>query len=342
MRELLFSLPGVWLQFAVCVALIGVAGSSLSRYGDVIAEKTGLSGSWVGVVLLATVTSLPELITGVSSVALAHAPNIAVGNVLGACVMNLFMIVVLDFLYRGESVYTRASHGHILAAGFSVILIGFVGFNILLATHGAVISLGYVGLYSPMIVLLYAVALRTVFRYEQRHMTEFAEEKAARYPDVSLRTAYARYGMAATVVVVAALWLPFVGTALAEVMGWRATFVGTLFVAFATTIPEMVVTLSAMRLGALDMAIGNLFGSNLFNVVILAIDDLFYLPGPLLSHVSDLHAVSAVSAMIMTGTAVVGLFYRPKTRLFKTIGWASLFLFGIYILNAYILYLYGH
>ena len=331
----------VWGEFALCVGLIGIAGSKLSRYGDVIAEKTGLSRTWIGLVLLATVTSLPELTTGISSVALADSPNIALGDVLGSCVFNLSIIVILDFLHRGESVYTRAGHGHILSAGFGIVLIGFVGFNVLLAGHGASFSIGHVGVSTPIIIVLYGIAMLTVFRYERRQMAAFTEEVARRYPDVTLRQALFRYAVAALVVVGAGTWLPFVGGQMAQVMGWHQTFVGTLFVAFATSVPEVVVTVAAFRIGALDMAIGNLLGSNLFDILIVAVDDLFFLRGPILSHVSPLHAVSALSAVMMTGVAVVGLLYRPKTRLFKTVGWISLLLFSLYLLNAYVLYIYG-
>lgn len=331
----------VWFEFALCVGLIGIAGSRLSRYGDVIAEKTGLSRTWIGLILLATVTSLPELITGISAVALAQVPNIAVGNVFGACVLNLSMIIVLDFLHRGESVYTRASQGHILSAGFGIVLIGFVGFNVLLAGHGASFSIGHVGVYTPIITVLYGIAMFTVFRYERRQMAAFTEEVAVRYARVTLRHAIIRFSLAALVVVGTSMWLPFVGERLARVMGWHETFVGTLFVAFATTLPEMAVTVSALRLGALDMAIGNLFGSNLFNIMIVAVDDVFFFNGPILSHVSPLHAVSAVSSIMMTGVAITGLLYRPKTRLFQTVGWASLLLLSLYLLNSYVLFLYG-
>jgi cation:H+ antiporter len=104
--------------------------------------------------------------------------------------------------------------------------------------------------------------------------------------------------------------------------------------------PEAAVTLSALRLGALDVAIANLFGSNLLDILIVAINDLFVLPGPLLSHVSSVHAVSAFSAVMMSGIAVVGLLYRPKARIFKTSGWASLVFFTLFILNTYVVYLY--
>jgi len=330
-----------WLEFALCAALIGYAGSKLSRYGDVIADKTGLSGTWVGLVMLATVTSLPELVTGVSAVTVADTPDIALGDVLGSCVFNLLILTILDFLQREESVYTRASQGHILAAGFGVVLIGFVGFNVLLAERHIGLAVGHVGIYTPLILILYAVAMRTLSRYERAQMKIYTEERVERYPDINLRQAVQRYVLAALVVVGAGTWLPFIGEQIAHVMEWETTFVGTLFVAFATSVPEIVVTVSAMRLGALDMAISNLLGSNLFDILIVAVDDLFFTRGPILTHVSPVHAVSALSAMMMSGIVIVGLLYRPKTRLFRAAGWASLLLLGIYLFNAFVLYLHG-
>lgn len=334
-------MPFVWLQFALCAALIGLAGYQLSRYGDVIAEKTGVGGTWVGMILLATVTSLPELATGISSVTAAHAPNIALGDALGSCVFNLIILMILDFLHREESIYTRASQGHILSAGFGIILIGFVGFNLLLGEKAENFSIGHVGIYTPVIVLLYAIAMRTVFLYEQQQIAAYAREVASRYPDVTLKQAVSRYALAALIVVSAGIWLPFIGKEMAHVMGWNNTFVGTLFIAFATSVPELAVTLAALRIGALDMAIGNLLGSNLFDILIIAVDDLFFLKGPILSHVSQHHAVSAVSAVMMSGVAIVGLLYRPTARIFKTVSWISLLLFSMYLLNTYVLYLYG-
>ncbi|HLD13599.1 MAG TPA: sodium:calcium antiporter [Burkholderiales bacterium] len=331
----------VWTEFLACAAIIAVAGASLSRYGDIIAEKTGMGGAWVGLVLLATVTSLPELVTGVSAVTLADAPDIAVGNVLGACVINLTMIVFLDLLQREESIFTRIGQGHILSAGFGTIMAGFVGSSVLFAQHGDLMSFYTVGIYTPMLFVLYAVAIRTLFRYERATRQEAVEERVERYPKITLRQAAWRYALAAVVVVAVGLWLPYVARDIAHVMAWQETFVGTLFVALATTLPEIAVTLSALRIGAVDLAVSNLLGSNLFNLLLIGVDDLAYLKGPLLSHVSDVHAVSALSVVMMCGVAVVSFIYRPRTRLFKTVGWASLMLLSIYLLNTFFHYLYS-
>ncbi|MEN8129118.1 MAG: sodium:calcium antiporter [Pseudomonadota bacterium] len=331
----------VWLQFALCVTTIGYAGVKLSVYGNVIANKTGLSGTWIGLIMLATVTSLPELATGISSVGIVDVPEIAVGDVFGSCVFNLLIIVLLDLLKRDESIYIRASRGHILSAGFSILLIGIPGISILLATSHSNLSLGHIGLYSPLIIVLYIVAVRTVFRCETRHIHASVNQAPDQYPHLALRQAVFRYMAAALVVVVTGVWLPYVAEALAQQTGWQQSFVGTLFVAFVTSLPEMVVTVTALHLGALNMAVGNLLGSNLFNMLILAIDDIIYVQGPLLSAVSTSHGISAFSAMMMTGAVIVGLLYKRESRVFKTVGWPSIFLILVYLMNSYILYTYS-
>jgi cation:H+ antiporter len=331
----------IWLQFAVCIALIGVAGVQLTRFGDAIADKTGIGGSWIGLVLIATVTSLPELSSGISAVAIANVPDIAVGNVLGACVLNLSILALLDLLHRREPIYRGASRSHILAAGFGVTLLGLTGFGLLTGDVASGWVLGHVAFYSPLILIGYAVAIRVVYRYETAHVAEFTRAEPDRYPGITLRGAIVRYTLAAAVVVTAALWLPFVGAGIAQQMGWSQSFVGTLFVAFVTTVPELVVTISALRIGAVDLAIGNLLGSNLFNLLVLAVDDVFFLPGSLLASASPAHAVTAFAVLMMTGVVIAALFYRPQARLLGTVGWPSVVLLAVAILNGYVVFLHG-
>ena len=198
------TLAWVWFEFAACALLIGAAGPELSRSGDIIADKTGLSGNWIGLILLGTVTSLPELVTGISSVTAADVPSIAVGDVLGSCVFNLLILVALDFLHRETSVYQRSNQGHILSAGFGVILIGFAGLNLLLADQGTSYAIGHIGLYTPIIIGLYLLAVRTVFVYERDHREAFVEGAAERYPEISLQSAMLRFAIASAIVVAAA------------------------------------------------------------------------------------------------------------------------------------------
>ena len=329
-----------WLELLICAALIGLAGPVLTQYGDIIARLTGLSRSWVGLALLATATSLPELITGVSSVTMAGAPNIAVGDALGSCVFNLVMLVLLDELSRDEPMYRKLDQGHVLTAGFGVILIGSAGALVLMSQNGLNFTFLHISGYTPFIIVLYLVAMRAAFVYERR--TPRPPEILNTETHITLRVALTRYVAAALVVVAAGTWLPFIGTDIARVMGWQTTFVGTLLIAFTTSVPELVVTISALRLGAVDMAIGNLLGSNLFDILILAADDIAFQKGPLLSSVSPAHAVTAFAAVIMSGIFIVAMLFKPETRLRGTIGWVSISLLVVYLFSAYAVYLLGH
>jgi cation:H+ antiporter len=328
----------IWVELAVCGGVIAVAGTLLTRYADVIADKTGWSGSWVGLVLLASVTSLPELVTGVSAVSLADAPNIAIGDVLGSLVFNLLILALIDALSRREPLYRSATQSHVLSAAWGAVLIGIVAMSLVLAQIPTSAALGHIGLYSPLFVLGYLMAVRSVFLHERAQMPTLPRDAVDRYPGMSLRMAVTRYCGAAVLVVGASVWLPFVGVELATQMGWQKSFVGTLFVATATSLPELVVTITALRMGALDMAVANLMGSNLFDIAIIAVDDAFYTPGPILSAVSPLHASTAVAAMTMSAIVIVALRVRAARRVMGIVGGASIALLAVYLFNAWILF----
>ena len=156
-----------------------------------------------------------------------------------------------------------------------------------------------------------------------------------------LRQEWRRFALAALVVVAAGSWLPEVADGLGTALGLSRSFVGTVLMAVVTTLPEMAVTLGALRLGALDMAIGNLLGSNLFNVVILAVDDAFFVRGPLLAQAAPVHAGTAVTALVMTGLVIVGLVMRPQGRALRVLSWVSVALAATYAVNAALVYLGG-
>lgn len=331
-----------WAAFGAVVAIIGAAGYRMCKAADDIAEISGLSRAWVGLLLLSIATSLPELVTGLSAIALFDAPNVAVGDALGSCVFNLLILVVLESLARGESLYARVGSGHTVSAAFGVVLAGFIAFSILVAPASPALRIGHVGLYTPVILGAYFVALYTVFQHERRTIAAVGHQPLMPGVDVrSLRTAVRRYAVSAAFVIGAGAVLPRIAVEIARQMGWSNTFVGTIFVAFATSVPEVAVSITAMAIGSVDMAVANLLGSNLFDVAIVALDDLVYTTGPILSSVSPSHAVTAVSAAVMSGVAIVGFSYRPAGRLFRVSSWVGLTLFAIYLFNAFVQYLHG-
>ncbi|MEK6726746.1 MAG: sodium:calcium antiporter [Deltaproteobacteria bacterium] len=328
----------LWLQFILCSAVIVLCGTNLSKYGDIIAEKSGLGRAWIGLVLMASVTSLPELITGISSVAFADVPNIALGDIMGSCVFNLSIIALMDILHGSKPIFSKAEHGHILSAGFGVILIGIAAISIL--SNASIPSIRHIGIYTPAIILIYMIGVRSLFLFERKKIAEFVGEmaEAIQYEHVSTREAVTKYALNALIIVGAAAWLPFIGDRLAEETGLGRSFVGSIFIALTTSLPELAVSISALRIGAADMAIANLFGSNMFNIFILAVDDIFYTKGPILAHVSTNHAVTGFVAVLMTGVAIVSLEYRLEKKAFLRLGWDAIAILLAYIINVYLLY----
>lgn len=303
------SLLSVASLFFLCGLVIVVSGVRLSYYGDVIAERSGLGQAWVGVIAMASVTSLPELATGVSA-AVIHAPEIALGDIVGSCLFNLLILGVLD-LMTPTPLLNRLRPVHTLSAALGALLLAMLAIAIL--TAGRWPSLGWVGVTSPILFGGYLLSVRALYLFERTH-DQVADDNvlAGKYAHLSLRGAIVRYLGVAAVLVTAAANLPSLAVRFAALTGLDQGFVGTAFVALSTSLPEVVVSVAAVRLGAWDMAAANILGSNLFNVAILAIDDVAFVGGPLLASVSPGHAVTALGAVMMSVVVIAGLVVRPK------------------------------
>jgi cation:H+ antiporter len=318
------------LQFVACSALILASGVRLSRYGDIIAEKTGLGGTWIGLVLMATVTSLPELVTGASSVLLFDVADIAAGDVIGSCMFNLAILAMLDIRHP-VPLSARIHQGHVLSAGFGIVQMGLLALAWSAGGHAP--AIGWVGLPSLLFILVYALAMRTIFVFERARVTDLAEALTGeiRYRDITLRRAILLYLAAAAVLVSSATLLPGVAERFSAVTGLDQSFVGTVFVATSTSLPELVVSVAAVRMGAIDMAAANLFGSNLFNVAVLGVDDILYLRGPLLVDVSHDHLLSLTAAITMTGIAIIGVTVRARQKRFR-LSWDAIAILAMYVI----------
>ena len=327
----------IWFKFAICLAIILFAGTKLARYGDAIAEKTGLGRMWIGLVLLAAITSMPELVTGISSSAIIGLPDLAVGTLLGSCALNLAILALLDIIQRGTPVLTIAGSGHKISACCGILLIVLASGSILAGKRFSGLALGWVGISSIIIFVVYLLGMWWTFRYEQKHPLA-SSETSGNYGEISTRTVYIRFTLAALAVIAAGIWLSFIGDEIGETTGWNATFVGSLFLAITTSAPELVVTIAALKLGAIDMAIANILGSNLFNIAIILPVDIFYTQGAILSLVSTSHIITAAVVVIMNILVIAGLLLRHKRKTFGVISWNTLVIIGLYVFVAYALF----
>jgi len=306
---------GLFLLSAVVIVL---AGTKLSHYGDRIAEHTGLGRLWIGVVLLAGATSLPEVFTAVSAV-LLDAPNIAVGDLFGAGLSNMLTLALIDAVHRQKRIWQQAALEQALIASLAVILTGLAGLLIVVKQP---LPLWHVGLGTIAIAVIYVLGMRVVFRQEDVRRRAQQLERVVEAVEASnrpvaagvLKRAVTGFALAALGILVAAPLLAESAKEIAEATGISTTFIGTSLVAITTSLPELVTTFAAVRLGAFDLAVGNLFGSNAFNMAILLLADMAYGKGPLLAAVESTHAVTAFVSMLLMSVGVMGIIYRAEKR----------------------------
>ena len=325
----------VFTKFAICSLIIIFAGMKLAQYGDIIAEKTILGRALAGLLLLALITSLPEVFAGISAVAIVEIPDLTMGDILGSCIFNLLILGILDVLNKKEPFLRHASQSHILAAGCFALLMGVVLVSLLLSQQIGVITIGWIAIYTPIIMVTYFLIIRGIFQFEQSQKPPSEEEQ---YGAVSLKATIWKFIMAAVIVIGAAMWLPKIGEEIAVMTGLANTFVGTLFLAATTSFPELVVTITAWRIGAKDMAIADILGSNLFDLLIVAINDVFYLKGSFLSDVNPAHILTGMIAIMMTGVVTVGLTSNSSRKTFRVINWDALALIGLFLTGVFFLY----
>ncbi|MEA3310699.1 MAG: sodium:calcium antiporter [candidate division WOR-3 bacterium] len=334
----------LWVQFLACVAVIVAAGVYLVKFGDVIAEKTKLGRLWAGVILVATATSLPELFTGVSSVLIFDVPDIAVGTLLGSCVFNLLLLVILDFASKKRSFFDGVNPAYIVETSFSLVMVAVVALGLFLCS--ALECFPWVWPGSFLIPIIYVFAVRVTVRegryppYTQEMVAreEPKPENRSKRRPVSLGKAILGYAISAVLVIGASIWLPGVAERIADRTGIGTTVIGGILVALTTSLPEIVTTLVAFRIGAADMAFSNVVGSNMFNMLILSVDDMLYFKGPITSHVSSINLATAVIVMGMTGVVITALAVR-RQRKFLRLSWASWILIAAFFLNGALLVL---
>ena len=322
----------VWLKFVVCILVIFFAGRRVAKYGDIISEKTGIGQVWMGVVAIALITSLPEFFTGISAVTLVDAPDLTVGNLIGANAFNLFNLALLDIFHRNGSIMAVASRAHRLTGWFSLALVAIVAVFIFISTRVSTLELGWVGWYTPVILIFYLFSVRQIFYYEKKNLA--MKEPPPYIVEISLKKVSVYFAVSAVFIIGAGIWLATIGDEIAHVTGWGQSFVGSLFLAFTTTLPEITVSFTAMRIGAVDMAVANLIGSNLFNLTIIPVIDIIYGKEPILAQVSESHIYTAGAVILMSLIFLAGL--RFRTNRFLHLSWFNVSLIILFLVSAYL------
>jgi cation:H+ antiporter len=322
----------VWIQFLLSAAVLVYTAIKLAEYGDVIAVRTGLSGMFIGTLLIAGATSLPELLAAINAID-QGVPNLAAGSMFGSSMFNMFVLAILDLILQNARILRKVAMNHALAASLANMMTGLAIFFILANLD---LKIGWVGVDSLLIMAVYIGGVRIL----QGNGPPPAPEQIDDEKVPSLRRAGIGFGIATLILVLATPYLVSSANAIADQTGISAGFIGATLLAATTSLPELVTTIAAARIGAYDLAVGNLFGSNIFNMFALGLTDFFYTPGRFLGAIDPGFALVGLLGLLLTGMGLIGNLARVDRRLvFVEVD--ALLIFLVYFAGMWFLYSQG-
>jgi cation:H+ antiporter len=324
----------VWVYFLFSALVVVVSATKLAEYGDAIAVRARLGGLFIGTLLMAGATSLPELLSAINALSLG-APDLAAGSMFGSGMFNMFMLGLLDLIYRQARVLRRIATTHALTASLANLLTGLAVLFILADID---IQIGWMGVDSLLIIFVYIGGVRLLQqRSSPAPQLEHLPE-ATQIP--TLPKALFGFGAASLVLVLITPLMVGSANQIAQLTGISRGFIGATLIAITTSLPELVATIAAVRIGAYDLAVGNLFGSNIFNMFALALTDGFYTQGRFLGVIDPSFALVGLLVITLTSLGLIGNLARVERRILFVEVDALLILVG-YFLGMYLLYARG-
>lgn len=298
------------LIFLGSATVVIVASTVLAYRADAIAAVTGIGQVWIGSVLLAAATSMPELGTDISAVRF-HQPNLAIGDLFGSSLANMLILAVLDLIPPRGRVFKEATFENTLTACLAILMMAIAVVFVMARPAFTVAGVAPESLLLPVV---YLGGTRAIYRNGIRQVEREPEPAEPRAARKSVKRPMLDFAAGAVAILLAAPVLAWSAGRIASLSGLGATFVGTWIVGLVTSLPEMVTSLTAMRIGAFDLAIGDLFGSNSFNMVLLFALDLACPGGSIFAAADPTHVISGTLGIAMTALGLASIVYRAERR----------------------------
>ncbi len=257
-------------SYALLALLVIVLAMKLSDYVDLLDKRTNLSGAFLGGVMLAAVTSLPELFTSISSVVFINKPEMVIGNILGSNLFNVAALSVVSLIGFKTVLHTQVAPSHRVTVIFSMLIYGLLALVAIDAFH---IYFFGINIVSFLIVGLYVLGVRSLSSDDGVAENEYVGT------GLTPKQILLRFACLSIMLVAASIAITFVTDRISLRYNLGASFAGAVFLGVATSLPELVSTVQLIRLNNYNAACGNILGSNLFNFTILSISDFLYTAG---------------------------------------------------------------
>lgn len=308
------------LKYVVLAFLVVFLSIKLSMYIDILDKKTNLSGAFIGGVLLAAVTSLPELFTSITSVLIVNQPDLVQGNVFGSNVFNLTIIggCILFASKSFKDAELSKSHLGTSICSIAMFIVCLIGMYAPYTIPFLPISLNWT---SVLIIILYIINIKKM----QGDSSQSNKEECD--VDLTIKQITIRFAFLAVALVVASILLTTVTDKLASALNLGTTVAGAIFLGVATSLPELTSSVNLIRLKNFNASYGNVIGSNLFNFTILCFGDILYVNGNiygLQQQSVNLILFGIISSLLTTAT----LFTKKSQKLSM--------LFGFLIIMSYV------
>lgn len=328
--------------FTVSAAVVWVAGTRVSRYADRIAQVSGLGHAAVGLVLLAGITSLPEIAVTTTASAGGNA-SLAVNNLLGSVAMQVAVLAVADFVIRRDALTSVIPDPAVLAQGtLNILTLAVVAAAVIVGD----VALAGIGMWSWGLLAFYLVSVRIVTLAPGKKGWVGKGDAGAAASDeastgalaaLSLRALIARTALAALAILAAGFLLAKTGESIARQSGLGQSLGGFVLVAVATSLPEVSTVFEAVRLRRYVMAVSGIFGTNLLNGGLIFLADVVYRGPPVLNEVGPFSAFASLLGIAVTAIFLTGLVER-RDRTVLRMGIDSIAVLVVYAGGLLILY----
>ncbi|MBB6448472.1 cation:H+ antiporter [Geomicrobium halophilum] len=300
----------VYVIFIAAVIVTVITAHKLSTYADAISRLSGMGALLIGTFLLAGATALPEITTSLTAVYLDN-PDLAVGNILGSNHFNILILAVFDLVFRKRKMLSHLHKQQRYTALFGVFMTLIVTVALFTTIEIPFLNMG---IDSLMIIALYLLSLwiiqRTPVSKEEKENSETPNEE-----EYTLKHAVIGFIITAIIIFIAGTALTLTGDEIAVITGLGSSFVGSFLIATSTSLPEAITVLTALRLNNENLAAASIFGSNLFNMIILCLCDLFY-AGSILQSASMSHTMTAIFLVINSSLVCYAVFVNGKRRFY--------------------------
>lgn len=321
------------LLFLISAIVVGGFGYWSTALADQLADRTGLGEALSGALFLGAATSLPEIVTSGTAAAENH-PELAVSNALGGIAAQTSFLALADILYRRANLeHAAASTGNIMQGTLAILLLtipllAFVTPDMtILGIHPA----------TPLMLIAYVYGLSLVYEaqtvpmWRPRQTRETREDRPQVWPPgPSVAGLWSRFAFGIVIVGGSGWVLAQAGISISDKTGLSETVVGAYFTAVATSAPELVIAVSAVRRDALTLAVGSIMGGNAFDTLLLAFSDLLYRKGSIFHALTDRQTFLLALTILMTSILVMGL-VRREERGIANIGLESVLLLVVYV-----------